>query len=194
MLSCSAALAALFLSGCTRTYQSLAYGRAASEQTVERYGSGRYPYRFVLMNPSTNKPWPNHPFRLFAKNLKLPSPQYEGAVYHGVTDANGMTPVFQMKYLLSDQAWVVIERVGEGRFGKSFIMKSTGRNPAPIYGYPYALVVCSQPPIVHVGTSDAHGNTAYLAMDAVGTILLMAGGETTDEKEIARDACAEKEQ
>jgi hypothetical protein len=189
---CGLALPVFLLSGCARTYESLALGQAASGQSVERFGDGRYPYRFMLVNPATNKAWPKHPFRLFAKNHKLPSRQNGGAVYHGVTDANGMTPIFQMKRKISDQAWDLTERVGEGRFGKSFKMKSSGPNLWPISGYPYAMVVCSQPPIVYLGTSDARGNTAYLATDAVGTIILMTGGDTTDEKEIADSACGGK--
>jgi hypothetical protein len=187
---CGVVLLSPWLSGCARTYDSLALGKAATGQTVERFGNGRYPYRFMLVNPVSDKPWPNHPFRLFAKNHKLPSPQNDGAVYHGVTDANGMTPVFRMKYKISDQAWDLTERVGEGRFGRSFNMTSSGRNSQPVAGYPYALVVCSQPPIVYLGTSDARGNTAYLATDAVGTIKLLTGGDTTDEKEIALSACS----
>ena len=187
-----AAILVLTLSGCGRTYQSLSDGAAASGAGVETFGTGRHAHRFTLFNPQTNKPWPNHPFRLFAKHHDLPSRQPSKSVYHGVTDANGMTPIFLMNTKIPDKGWDLTERVGEGPFGKSFYMKSSGPNRRPIIGYPHAMVICSPVPIVHFGVTDARGNTAYLASSEVGEIILLTDGDVTDKEGAVREACGDK--
>jgi hypothetical protein len=183
------AILALMLTGCASTTQALSQGHAASGQGAKTFGTGRYPYRFILLDPQTNSPWPNHPFRLFAKHHALPSRQPSAAVYHGVTDANGMTPVFRLNNIIPDKGWDLTELVGDGSFGKSFNLKTPGRHSSPVAGYAYAMVICSQPPVVHFGVSDTNGNTAYLASNEVGEIILLTGGEVTDKEGAAREAC-----
>jgi hypothetical protein len=100
-----------------------------------------------------------------------------------------MTPIFRMKTKIWDRGWDLTERVGEGPFGRSFSLKSAGRNSKPLAGYPYALVICAQPPVVHFGVSDVRGNTAYLASGEASEVVLLTDGEVSDTDGAVREAC-----
>ncbi len=181
----------LIISGCTHHAGSnrtaLSAGEAA-DASAKRYGNGRYPHRLTLINPQTQKPWPNHPFRLFTKYHDLPIWQPSEKIFHGVTDADGMTPVFRMKFRISDAGWVIMERVGDGTMGKSFRVMSKGLASKPIANYPYTVVMCTAQPIIHSGYTDYDGNTAYLAANVAATIHLLT--EVADEaKEDVADVC-----
>jgi hypothetical protein len=184
-----AAVLSLTLLGCSQNYEALTLGKASAVPSVPSFGAGPYAYRFTLVHPETGKPWPNQPFRLFSKRHDLPSRQPSPAVYHGVTDAAGMTPIFRMRQMIDDAGWDITERVGEGAFGTSFTLKRAGRRAAPLPGYRYAMVLCSDPAIVYIGTSNARGNTAYLASDNVANVILLTGGDASDTDTAVAAAC-----
>ncbi len=183
----------LALSGCSGRYKALQSGKSAmNEGDLQNYGTGRYPHRFTLVNPETGKPWQNHAFRLFAKYDDLPSQQPSKSVFHGVTDANGMTPIFRMKRRIPDASWVMMERIGDGAFGESFRIVKTGVFNKPLVKYPYTVVVCMASPIVYHGYSDHDGNTAYIAADVAMAAHLLTNDAGEDGAKVCEDKGTEK--
>lgn len=185
------------LSGCAghqspkfqRDFSALVAGReAVQDKNVPRYGAARFAYRFTLINPETGNPWPNRPFRLFAKRHDLPSRQPSANIFHGVTDAQGKTPIFRMERRIPDTGWVLMERIGDGAFGKSFLLTSSGRRSKPLRAYRYAVVVCATPKTVYKGYTSASGDTAYVTSDKPARIVLLTEGEGYGDTEITK-AC-----
>ncbi len=173
--------------GFKRNYSAQVVGRAAADdRSVRVYGSTRFAYRFTLISPETGAPWPNRPFRLFAKSHHLPSRQPSKKVFHGVTDAQGKTPVFRMDRLIPDRGWVLMERIGDGPFGKSFLLKRSGTRSEPLGGYPYALVVCATPRIVYKGKTSAGGDTAYMTSNAPADMMLMIEGDDFSDANLTK--------
>lgn len=171
-----AAVMASLVSGCaTPHYTALSRGyyalqaASAGASSVEIVGEGRYAYQFIITNPKDGSIWPNHPYALTtlnafgARSVNLPFVADAKDVYQGVSDSQGRTAIFKLRYRLRDSRWDVRERIGKGDHGETF--RLVGHDGKALGGFPYMLVLCSSPPIYHRGYSYPNGDTAYSASD-----------------------------
>jgi hypothetical protein len=181
----------LALAGCTaNTYSALETGRLASSADAEKslvVGEGRYAYQFTLIDPHTNKPWPNRPYALTTgrhNHYHLPFVADQKNVYQGISDAEGKTALFRLPVRISDKDWDLRERFGSGPNGETFKLKTSGSGK-PLADYPYLLMICSTPPKYHIGFSYPNGDTAYSASDKPERITLSVGGDF-DENDLPK--------
>jgi hypothetical protein len=169
-------IAGMALSGCAGQYTALNAGKAAEAQPgIESFGTGRYAYRFTLLNPETGEPWANHPYALTlqAEGYDLPFVQDEKDVHQGITDANGQTALIRFDKRLSDKDWDLQERNGTGKFGERFRLSDP--DGKILAGQAYLVVVCSTPPRLVRGYTDKTGKTAYIATEKPENLVLHPG-------------------
>ena len=77
---------------------------------LEEVGTGRHGKAWVLIDPLTPQPMPHTPYRLVISNARIEP-------IHDVTDAEGMTKFVRTR---RPAKGYIIERVGDGNFGKSY--------------------------------------------------------------------------
>ena len=125
-----------------------------------RVGKGTLGYRFVLLEPNTNRLAANTPFAISHTQVKLP---FAGAdnVYRGMTDARGMTPLFVVEQALPEAGWILVPRAGEGTQGQWLTLANPQQQP--MAGWLYSIAVCGAKPYWVHGQTNVLGQTAYVA-------------------------------
>lgn len=129
-------------------------------QGARQVGKGTVGYRFVLLEPNSNRVAANKPFVLAHSAGKLPFANAEEGVYFGTTDARGMTPVFVFETAVPENGFVLLERVGNGKNGTWLNLADNG---TPLIGMAYTLNVCEKKPYQYHGITNTHGQTVYVA-------------------------------
>ena len=112
------------------------------------------------------------PFALSLKEGLLPFVAEEKAVWRGVTDDEGRTPVFALPDRIAAKDVLFRPRFGDGPLGEQmqFVSNADGHGMT----LHYRLVLCTSPPQQFFGVSDADGFTAYAASTAPAHILAYA--------------------
>ncbi|MGB4881763.1 MAG: hypothetical protein WBO82_01820 [Neisseria sp.] len=123
-------------------------------------GKGSIGYRFVLLQPNTNRPAVNTPFAISHAAGKLPFANVKNT-YHGITDERGMTPLFAFEQAVPEQGWVLVPRVGEGMEG-GWVTLSNPQQQL-LVGIPYSIAVCGAKPYWVHGKTNSIGQTAHVA-------------------------------
>jgi hypothetical protein len=179
------------------TYTVLNDGISAVKEVVKTppptIGSGRYPYRFTLLDPHTGLPWPRQAYALSLtrkEHHKLPFVAEEKGVYQGITDELGRTSIILLPFRVADQHWDFRERFGEGPFGETFKLVST-HPEEPLVDMPYVISICSNPPQYFHGYSHADGKTAYTASFRPERLEIREGVDLADD---TLDACSDPKQ
>ncbi|WP_043604458.1 hypothetical protein [Novosphingobium sp. Rr 2-17] len=186
------AISASGLAGCEGTHVARDAGAAALKTptggaAVPVIGSGRYAYRFVLIDPHTGTPWPNHPYALTTTkhtHVRIPFVADEKNVYQGISDAMGSTVLFLMPYRLPDKAWDIGEQMGSGLNGETF--RLTSPSGKPMANFPYLLVICTKPLQYHYGYSYPNGDTAYAASEHAAAVELYALISSDDDGDLPK--------
>lgn len=138
------------------------FGFMNDAQGAPRVGEGRIGYRFVLFEPNTGILAVNKPFMLAHKAGNLPFAKADEGVYLGITDAQGMTPLFLFDTQVPEDGFVLLERIGKGNSGAWLNLTDNGK---PLIGVRYTLNVCDEQPYQYHGVTNTRGQTVYVAAD-----------------------------
>ncbi len=134
-------------------------------------GSGPYRYQMTLRY-GQGEAERRMPFALSLKEGLLPFVAEEKAVWRGVTDDEGRTPVFALPNRITAKDVLFRPRLGDGPLGEQmqFVSEADGHGLT----LHYRLVLCTSPPQQFSGLSDGDGVTAYAASTTPAHILAYA--------------------
>lgn len=192
------AAVAIFLGACSHQpakplqdeYIGIGNGRLVyRHQNAEVIGSGPYRYRFVLYDRAHGEPAPLRPFALSNRLHRLPFVTDAKQVFRGVTNAEGLTPVFAFPHPIEEDSWLLRERFGDGPYGEQF--RYTHGDDERRFGVPYVaykIVVCGLVARLYRGISDDNGHTGYVASDSPSRVFLFElAEEEMDTKHSEQD-------
>jgi hypothetical protein len=143
----------------------------APAEATPAIGSGSYRYQLTLRGDQ-GEALRRMPFALSLNKGLLPFVAEEKAVWRGVTDDEGRTPVFALPDRIDAKDVLFRPRFGDGPLGEQmqFVSNADGHGMA----LHYRLVLCTSPPQQFFGLSDADGFTAYAASTAPAHLLAYA--------------------
>lgn len=155
-------------------------------------GHGTHTYQFRLLGIQEGVQ-ANTPFALSLKiqNERLAFVKDKKNVYQGVTDKNGMTPIFHTLKHYDADAWFIRPRFGQGPNGEDFHLTNESTGEA-LAGFPYTILMCEKKPKMYTGFTDENGFTAYSASKKPVNLFIYEGDVTGDKALNMKKECLKK--
>ncbi|GKX57162.1 hypothetical protein SOASR030_32740 [Leminorella grimontii] len=123
------------------------------------YGSeGTFEITVGLLDPKTQQAMPKTPFYLVVIKEGETDPAFKNPLF-GVTDEQGRAAKIVSKTQLGANDYVLVEKVGQGEYGKYFALLGSG-NTIPLPNTQYTITGCGDVP-EYKGTSNRQGYTVY---------------------------------
>lgn len=149
------------------------------KNTLPTYGSeGAFEITVGLLEPKTNQPMVDTPFYLVVTKDTETDPAFKKPLF-GVTDSAGRAAKIVSKTQLNANDYVLVQKVGQGEYGKYFALLGTG-NTIPLPNTEYVITGCGDIP-EYKGTSNRQGYTVYYAANQACNIKMSINwGSTLD--------------